>query len=95
MESLLEGQAWIFSRLKDNPDFALNPTFLNEKGLKCYDKYKETFPASLLYCFKPGEEILKELRNIIVVDDWMKIEHEFIRKFESTFSGLSYNVIVN
>ena len=96
MESLLEGQDWIFSRLKDNPDFALNPTFLNEKGLKCYDKYKETFPASLLYCFKPGEEILKELRNIIVVDDWMKIEHyEFIRKFESTFSGLSYNVIVN
>ena len=96
MESLLEGQDWIFSRLKDNPDFALNPTFLNEKGLKCYDKYKETFPASLLYCFKPGEEILKELRNIIVVDDWMKIKHyEFIRKFESTFSGLSYNVIVN
>lgn len=96
MESLLEGQAWIFSRLRDNPDFALDPTFLNDKGKRYYDKYKETFPASLLYCFKPGEEILKELRNIIVVDDWMKIEHhEFIRKFESTFSGLSYNVIVN
>ena len=96
MESLLEGQSWIFSRLKDNPDFALNPSYLNEKGAKSYLKYRDTFPANLLFCFKPGEEMLKELRNIIVVDDWMKIEHDgFIRKFESTFPDFSYNKLAN
>jgi hypothetical protein len=96
MESLLEGQSWIFSRLKDNPDFALNPSYLNEKGVKSYIKYRDTFPANLLFCFKPGEELLKELRNIIVVDEWIELGHrEFIRRFESTFSDLSYNGIVN
>ena len=96
MESLLEGQSWIFSRLKDNPDFALNPSYLNEKGAKSYLKYRDTFPANLLFCFKPGEEMLKELRNIIVVDEWMELgHHEFIRRFESTFLNLSYNGIIN
>ena len=96
MESLLEGQNWIFSRLIDNPDFALNPTYLNDKGKKCYKSYREVFPASLLFCFKPGEKLLKELKNIIVVDDWMKMEHqELVDKFESTFPDLSYNGLIN
>ena len=96
MESLLEGQNWIFSRLIDNPNFALNPTYLNDKGKKCYKNYRETFPASLLFCFKPGEKLLKELKDIIVVDDWMKMGHwEFVNKFESTFPDFSYNELMN
>jgi hypothetical protein len=96
MESLLEGQNWIFSRLIDNPDFALNPAYLNDKGKKCYKNYRETFPASLLFCFKPGEKLLKELKDIIVVDDWMKMRHqEFVDKFESTFPDFSYNELIN
>ena len=96
MESLLEGQNWIFSRLIDNPDFALNPAYLNDKGKKCYKNYRETFPASLLFCFKPGEKLLKELKDIIVVDDWMKMKHqEFVDKFESTFPDLLYNELMN
>ena len=96
MESLLEGQNWIFSRLIDNPDFALNPDYLNDKGKKCYKNYRETFPASLLFCFKPGEKLLKELKNIIMVDDWMKMKHwEFVDEFESTFPDLSYNELMN
>ena len=96
MESLLEDQAWIFSRLKDNPDFALNSAYLTEEGRKNYKQFKGIFPASLLYCFKPGKEILKEVRNIIVVDDWMELIHDdFLKKFESTFSDLSYNILVN
>ena len=96
MESLLEGKSWIFSRLSDNPDFALDPSYLNEKGKEMYQKFKHIFPISLLHCFKPGEKMLKEIRNIIVVDDWMKLKHqEFIRKFESTFPELSYNNLMN
>ena len=96
MESLLEGQNWIFSRLIDNPDFALNPAYLNDKGKKCYKNYRETFPASLLFCFKPGEKLLKELKDIIVVDDWMRMKHqEFVDKFESTFPDLFYNELMN
>jgi hypothetical protein len=96
MESLLEDQNWIFSRLIDNPDFALNPAYLNDKGKKCYKYYRETFPASLLFCFKPGEKLLKELKDIIVVDDWMKMGHrEFVDKFESAFPDLSYNELMN
>lgn len=96
MESLLEGKSWIFSRFSDNPDFALNPSYLNEKGKEIYQKYKQIFPICLLYCFKPGVKILREIRNIIVVDDWMKFRHlEFIKQFESTFPGLSYNNLMN
>ena len=96
MESLLEGKSWIFSRLSDNPDFALDPSYLNEKGKEIYQKYKHIFPISLLHCFKPGEKMLREIRNIIVVDDWMKLKHlEFIRQFESAFPDLSYNNLMN
>jgi AAA15 family ATPase/GTPase len=95
MESLLEGQSWIFSRLKDNPDFALDPSYLNELGKDRYETYKGISSASLLNCFKPGEELLKEIKNIIVVDEWMEMGHqEFIRKFKSAFD-LSYNKLIN
>ena len=95
MESLLEGRSWIFSRLKDNPDFALDHSYLNELGKDRYETYKGISSASLLNCFKPGEELLKEIRNIIVVDEWMEMGHrEFIRKFESAFD-LSYNKLIN
>ena len=96
MESLLEGQNWIFSRLIDNPDFALNPAYLNDKGKKYYKNYRKMFPTILLFCFKPGEKLLKELKDIIVVDDWMKMKHwEFVDEFESTFPDLSYNGLMN
>ena len=55
MESLLEGQSWIFSRLKDNPDFALNPSYLNELGKDRYQTYKGISSASLLNCFNPAK----------------------------------------
>ena len=97
MESMLENQKWIFSRLKDNPDFALNPTFLNDKGKRQYKKYRDDFPASLLYCFIPGEELLKELRSIIILDEWLEdLGHKgFLRKFKKTFPDLNYNKIIN
>lgn len=97
MESMLENQKWIFSRLKDNPDFALDPTFLNDKGERQYRKYRDNSPASLLHCFKPGEELLKELRSIIILDEWVEdLGHKgFLRKFKRDFPDLDYNKIMN
>jgi hypothetical protein len=96
METLLADQSWVFSRLKDNPDFALDSSYLNDIGKVDYKKHKDLFSSSFLYCFEPGEELLREIQNIIIVDDWMKLGHfEFIRKFETIFNDLSYNKIIN
>jgi len=97
METLLEGKSWIFSKLIDNPDFAFNPSYLNEKGKKFYEIYKKVPSISLLFCFNPGEELLNEIKNIIIIDDWWNIpcHQEFVKRFETTFPDLSYNKLIN
>jgi len=96
MESFLENHNWIFSRFIDNSDFALDSSYLNDKGKECYRYYKDIHSISLLPYFIPGEELLKDLKSIIIVDDWIKMEHQdFIRNFESTFPDLSYNDLIN
>lgn len=97
METLLEGKSWIFSKLIDNPDFAFNPSYLNEMGKKFYKISKKIPSMSLLFCFNPGEELLNEIKSIIIIDDWWNIPYhqEFVKRFETTFPDLSYNKLIN
>lgn len=97
MESLIKNNSWIFCRYEETPDFVLDKSFLNEKGLRDYTKFSDWLSMSLLYCFSPGEELIREMKGIIIVDEWFNIitHKNFLDKFKSEFPDLNYNKIIS
>lgn len=96
MESLLGDGNWIFSRIKDTPDFALDPNYLEEGRAKDYEKYKGLFRLYNILYFTPGIELMKEIKNMIIVDDWKSLTRtSYLEKFKREFPGLNYKEIID
>lgn len=93
MENLLRNGALIFSRLKDDPDFALDSSYLRDDE---YYTLKEIFNLYTIKCFNPGMELINEVTNTIIVDDWTGIGRvDFLNKFKRQFPELYYKEIID